>query len=125
MTSQTFPYDCFGRDLHEGDVVRVGTMAECLAGGYRDCTVKKVNEDETVQLFRPYVHTNDFTYIGGVICYLGFEEFFVWPSTPVVMLRHSDIHGLRPEECRECRQVALLNRDGTCAACVVPASVRA
>lgn len=51
------------------DVVSLG-----FNGGEYDCaTVCKVNEDGTVDLFRPYTHTADFSYTGGVICYVGIE----------------------------------------------------
>lgn len=41
---------------------------------YNHCTVCKVNDDGTVNLFRPYTHTADFSYTGGVICYVGTEH---------------------------------------------------
>lgn len=41
---------------------------------YSHCTVCKLNEDGTVNLFRPYTHTADFSYTGGVICYVGIEH---------------------------------------------------
>lgn len=52
-----------------GDIVSVG-----FAGGEYDCaTVSQVHADGTVDLFRPYTHTADFSYTGGVICYVGIE----------------------------------------------------
>lgn len=53
-----------------GDVVRLGNDKN----PFPDHTVSKVNEDGTVNLFRPYVHTADFSYTGGVICYVGFSQ---------------------------------------------------
>lgn len=44
--------------------------------GFTTCTVKQVTETQ-VTLFRPYVHTADFSYTGGVICYIGFEEYCI------------------------------------------------
>lgn len=51
-----------------GDIVSLGWN-----DGYDNATVSKLNEDGTVNLFRPYTHTNDFSYTGGVICYVGVE----------------------------------------------------
>ena len=38
------------------------------------CTVQKLTETE-ITFFRPYTHTGDFSYTGGVICYVGIEEW--------------------------------------------------
>lgn len=54
-----------------GDVVRLKADSE---NTYSHCTVCKVNQDGTVNLFRPYTHTADFSYTGGVICYVGIEN---------------------------------------------------
>lgn len=37
-------------------------------------TVKNI-KDDLVSFVRPYTHTGDFSYTGGVICYTGVEEF--------------------------------------------------
>lgn len=39
-------------------------------------TVKNITDDE-VTLFRTYTHTADFSSTGGVICYVGIEEWKV------------------------------------------------
>lgn len=54
-----------------GDIVELSCIS---TAPYRHCTVSKLNEDGTVNLFRPYVHTSDFSYTGGVICYVGIEN---------------------------------------------------
>lgn len=56
------------RDLQLADVIEITT------GGYRTATVKQI-QDGYATLFRPYVHTDDFSYTGGVICYIGIETF--------------------------------------------------
>lgn len=56
------------REIGLGDVVSLG-----WTDGYDNATVCQVNEDGTVNLFRPYTHTADFSYTGGVICYVGIE----------------------------------------------------
>jgi hypothetical protein len=43
---------------------------------YGTATVKQI-KDGSITFFRPYVHTEDFSYGGGVICYIGIEEFTV------------------------------------------------
>lgn len=45
---------------------------------YNIMTVKQI-ENGQVTFFRPYVHTSDFAHTGGVICYIGIEEF----TTPI------------------------------------------
>lgn len=37
-------------------------------------TVKQI-KDGAITFFRPYTHTADFSYTGGVICYIGTEEW--------------------------------------------------
>ena len=54
--------------------IGLGDVVKCSEGAYMTATVCKVNEDGTVDLFRPYTHTADFSYTGGVICYVGIEE---------------------------------------------------
>ncbi len=44
-------------------------------GPYMTATVKQIRDDGTVTFFRPYVHTSNFSYTGGVICTIGIEEF--------------------------------------------------
>lgn len=56
--------------LKLGDVVKLGN------GPYDYATVKNVTETDVV-FFRPYVATEDFSHTGGVICYVGIEEFSV------------------------------------------------
>ena len=41
---------------------------------FNDMVVKQIHNEE-VTFFRPYVHTADFSYTGGVICLIGIEEF--------------------------------------------------
>jgi len=36
--------------------------------------VKQI-QDGIVTFFRPYTHTADFSYTGGVLCYVGIEEW--------------------------------------------------
>lgn len=59
-----------GKDLHLGDVIDAGGMV------WGTATVKNITDKE-IMLFRPYVHTADFSCSAGVICYIGFEEFTV------------------------------------------------
>lgn len=96
------PLKCFARELREGDIVRV---SEVVDAAYGHCTVKWIERDlygasaadiaaspvKRIHLLRPYVAHTNFTYTGGVICYLGYEEFYVWPDTPVTLLQETDI----------------------------------
>jgi hypothetical protein len=68
------------KDLKLGDVVRLDLQA------YGDATVRKINADGTVVVFRPYVHSEDFSYTGGVICYIGTEDVTLH-GAPVVLVK--------------------------------------
>lgn len=65
-----YPIHKFAHQLKLGDVVRT------MDGAFGTATVKQVTEDR-VHFFRPYVQTADFAYTGGVICYVGIEEWSV------------------------------------------------
>lgn len=58
-----------------GDIVSLGWV-----DGYDTATVVQVHKDGTVDLFRPYTHTSDFSCTGreegslSVIHYVGYEE---------------------------------------------------
>ena len=58
-------------ELQLADVVSIFPDAS-----YSTATVKQI-KDGYVTLFRPYVHTADFSYTGGVITYIGIEEFTI------------------------------------------------
>jgi len=58
------------KSLGLGDVVRISGH-----GAFEDATVKKLNADGSVQVVRPYIQTADFSYTGGVITYIGLEDF--------------------------------------------------
>lgn len=58
------------RNLRLADIVRLSDDN----AGYMDATVKQVKDGE-VTFFRPYTATADFSSAGGVICYVGIEEF--------------------------------------------------
>ena len=57
-------------ELQLGDVLKLGNQTW-------DCAIVKKIEEHTVAIFRPYGTTADFSYTGGVICYVGIEEFRV------------------------------------------------
>jgi len=56
------------RNLKIGDTVRL------YDGPFADAIVKQVAEG-LITFWRPYGHSADFTYTGGVICYIGTETF--------------------------------------------------
>jgi hypothetical protein len=76
--------------LNLGDVVSF----EWPQDGYDTGTICKVHTDGTVDVFRPYVHTADFSCSGGegasaVICYIGFETVPRLNPERVKLLRKS------------------------------------
>lgn len=52
----------------------VGDVIKLSHDPFGTAIVKNVTETE-VTFFRPYGTTADFTHTGGVICYVGIEEF--------------------------------------------------
>lgn len=76
-------------DMQLGDIVSINGRAQWE---YSTCTVKQI-KDGYVTLFRPYVHTNDFSYSGGVICYIAIEEYKVSVDSKYeyVLLRRGNI----------------------------------
>jgi len=59
--------------------LRLRDVVDLESGDYSIATVVQITEDRGIKFFRPYVMTSDFSYTGGVIPYIGFEEF----HTPV------------------------------------------
>jgi len=74
------PFLCPAAHLRLGDRVRIGSQDD----PFNTAIVKKVTETEAL-LYRPYGHSEDFSYSGGVICYVGIEEITIprngnlWP----------------------------------------------
>lgn len=65
------PTQVKAKDLKLADTVTVSSFGE-----WTKAIVKQVTADE-VTLFRPYGTTADFSYTGGVICFIGIEEYKV------------------------------------------------
>lgn len=63
------------REMQLGDVIEHSPH-----GVWSTCIVKQITASE-VRLFRPYGTTADFEYTGGVICYVGIEEFGLYLSS--------------------------------------------
>jgi len=57
-----------GKDLNLGDTVRL------FEGAFPDATVRDITAT-AVSFYRPYVHHEDFSFTGGVLCFTGVEEF--------------------------------------------------
>lgn len=62
------------RDLKLADIVQV-----CDDEAFSTAVVKQI-KDGIIHLFRPYAHTSDFYWTGGVLCYVGIEEFQICSS---------------------------------------------
>jgi hypothetical protein len=64
--------------LSLGDVIDLGFAPWGFA------TVRKLNEDGSVQVLRPYVVRGNFSYTGGVLVSLGFEDFAIRGNVTLV-----------------------------------------
>lgn len=75
----------------------LGDVVSLFDDGYGTGTVSKITNDE-VHVFRPYVHTADFSMSGGepgasaVMCYIGTETVKLWKRDyrMVTLLSKSD-----------------------------------
>ena len=47
---------------------------------FNSSVVTQITED-VVKLFRPYATTSDFSYTGGVIPYVGIEQWEIWKDS--------------------------------------------
>lgn len=62
------------REMQLGDVVRSSDQE------FSDSTVKQI-QDGFITLVRPYIHTSDFATTGGLITYIGLEEYKVFQDS--------------------------------------------
>jgi hypothetical protein len=76
MPTEKYPVS----ELSLGDIVDLG-----WTDGYSVATVKNISKDGEITLFRPYVHTSDFSHSGGVSCYVGIEEFQICGGTVTLL----------------------------------------
>lgn len=53
-----------------------------------DCAIVKQIKDGEITLFRPYATTAEFSYTGGVLCYVGIEEFNIRANEDKISLIH-------------------------------------
>lgn len=54
--------------------LRLGDTVELFDGPYGTAIVKQITANE-VTFYRPYGHCENWSYVAGVICYVGVEEF--------------------------------------------------
>jgi hypothetical protein len=54
--------------------LKLGDVVEAFEGPYGTATVKQI-KDDIVTFFRPYVANENWSHTGGVLCYVGIEEF--------------------------------------------------
>lgn len=94
------PYRAKASDLRIGDEVKA-----LDGGGYTTATVTGILLNGSVRLVRPYVHTSDFLHSDGVTPYLGWEEYSIYPSTEVIVLRESTLPEVVKDETDEGRRL--------------------
>lgn len=98
-------------EIHEGDPREVGSIlrpSELRLGDTVQlmsddgptmrsfgCSIVKQVEDDSVTLFRPYGATANFSYTGGVICYVGIDTHKVYKTPDVQMYMLLDKKKLR------------------------------
>jgi hypothetical protein len=64
-------------EMQLADTVR---LFDSSYSAYCDATVKNITEEEVI-LDRPYTHSSDFSYTGGVILFTGIEECRLWKGS--------------------------------------------
>lgn len=72
-----YPKRVKGSELQLGDVVRLGPIGNYGPNKFSDAVVIQITDKE-IHLFRPYAITADFQYTGGVIPYIGIEQFHAY-----------------------------------------------
>lgn len=109
------PYRAKGAELRMGDIVLPNSNA--TLSPYSQSTVVNIKTAieveqptgantevvKSIVLFRPYVHTNDFTHSSGVIPYLGFEQYEISAYNEVWVVQESTIIDVRIHETDEGR----------------------
>ena len=83
-----------GSEMQLRDVVRNQSP---IGTGWDTATVVKIDvPNKMVHLFRPFVKCEDFSYTGGVLHTIGFEQYVVWFDTEFLLLdRPNDAHPIR------------------------------
>ena len=74
MSTHNPPLELEARDLRLADVIRLGYEA------FDTATVIRI-ADGMVTLYRPYIHTADFSCGASVIAYIGTETFTVYQDS--------------------------------------------
>jgi hypothetical protein len=77
------PIETLAKDLNLGDIVRLRGVEL----PYSSMTVYNKTKDGTCHVRRPYIQTEDFSYTGGVLNYIGLEDFTLSPETTVLLLK--------------------------------------
>ena len=75
------------KDLKLGDVISLDLK------GYSTATVISIGGEDSwkwVEVIRPYIHIANFIYTGGVIPYIGFEQFKLTMNEQEVTLLSRD-----------------------------------
>jgi len=68
----------------------LGDVIQLDGETYTFATVKRINPDSSVQVVRPYIQPADFSYTGGVITYIGQEDFALLPQGNATLVRKGD-----------------------------------
>jgi hypothetical protein len=70
--------------------LRLGDVVQCFDAPWGTGIVKKIGEDGAT-IFRPYGTTADFAYSGGVLCYVGTEEYTVSRNSEIVLYERKEL----------------------------------
>ena len=63
--------------------LKLGDKIQTFEGAYSTATVIRITYDR-ITLFRPYVHTSNVEYSNGLIPYIGFEEYYLYPTDQLI-----------------------------------------
>lgn len=72
-SSKPSDYEVLPRKVKLSEL-QLGDIVDTQFGEYSYATVRQI-KDNIVTFVRPYIHTDDFSYTGGVLWYIGIEEF--------------------------------------------------
>ena len=81
----------------EAKNLQLRDVIQSFSSPYSCCTVVKIDtENKMVHLVRPFIKCENFSYTGGVMHYIGVENYVIWFNTEVTLLeRPNDRSPLR------------------------------
>lgn len=79
------------REQVKGADLKLGDVVQTFDGAFNTAVVVKIEPGEHVMLFWPFATTSGFETTGGVIPYIGFEQYPIWMTNTVWRLQKGEV----------------------------------